>query len=223
MATGVFHTACPPAGGGAWFGSDDRVEDGLMTPMDASGGEGSTWSRLMALAQRGDGASYVRLLRDITPLLRRVARRRWPAAGADAIEDVVQDVLLSLHAVRHTYTPGRPFEPWLMSILRHRLADSVRKSVRHSAREIAVDNLEDIAPAVPVAEHEDWRPDHHALHRAISDLPPAQRQAIELLKMKEMSLKEAAVETGMSIAALKVATHRAVKSLRAVFGKDRGR
>lgn len=220
MTTSVFQTACPPAGGGAWFGSDHRVEDGVMTPTDVSGGEDSAWSRLMAAAQRGDGASYVQLLRDITPLLRRVARRRWPGAGADAIEDVVQDVLLSLHAVRHTYSPGRPFEPWLMSILRHRLADSVRRSVRHSAREVAVDNLEDIAPAVPVPEQEDWRPDHDALHRAISDLPPAQRRAVELLKMKELSLKEAAVETGMSITALKVATHRAVKSLRAMLGRD---
>jgi RNA polymerase sigma-70 factor (ECF subfamily) len=41
-----------------------------------------------------------------------------------------------------------------------------------------------------------------------------QRQAIRLLKLKEMSLKEAATASGMSIASLKVATHRALKSLR---------
>jgi len=220
MATSAFQAACPPPGGAAWFGGDHSIEDGVMTPTDANGVEDSAWSRLMAAAQRGDGASYVQLLRDITPLLRRATRRRWPGAGADAIEDVVQDVLLSLHAVRHTYTPGRPFEPWLMSILRHRLADSVRRSVRHSAREVAVDNLEDIVSEASANPREDWLPDHDALHRAISDLPPAQRRAVELLKMKELSLKEAAVETGMSIAALKVATHRALKSLRATLGRD---
>ena len=35
-----------------------------------------------------------------------------------------------------------------------------------------------------------------------------------MLKLKEMSLKEAAAATGMSIAALKVATHRAIRALR---------
>jgi len=48
-------------------------------------------------------------------------------------------------------------------------------------------------------------------------LPPGQRQALELLKLKEMSLKEASAATGLSITALKVATHRALKSLRLVM------
>jgi DNA-directed RNA polymerase specialized sigma24 family protein len=52
---------------------------------------------------------------------------------------------------------------------------------------------------------------------AIDDLPPAQRQAIEMLKLKEMSLKEAAAASGMSIAALKVATCRALKNLRSLL------
>ena len=45
-------------------------------------------------------------------------------------------------------------------------------------------------------------------------------QAIELLKLREMSLKEAAATTGMSIAALKVATHRALKALRKLLAGD---
>ncbi|WP_365970273.1 sigma factor-like helix-turn-helix DNA-binding protein [Mesorhizobium sp.] len=48
----------------------------------------------------------------------------------------------------------------------------------------------------------------------IKGLPTGQRQAIELLKLREMSLKEAASFTGMSIAALKVATHRGMTALR---------
>ena len=53
-----------------------------------------------------------------------------------------------------------------------------------------------------------------ALHEAIENLPPDQRQAIKLLKLKEMSLKEAARASGRSVAALKVATHRAIANLR---------
>ena len=49
------------------------------------------WSRLMAAAQDGDRAAYERLLREITPLLRRVAARRLYQVAAADVEDVVQD------------------------------------------------------------------------------------------------------------------------------------
>ena len=52
------------------------------------------------------------------------------------------------------------------------------------------------------------------MREAIGVLPPGQRQAVELLKLKELSLKEAAAMTGMSVAALKVASHRGIKRLR---------
>jgi RNA polymerase sigma-70 factor (ECF subfamily) len=38
-----------------------------------------------------------------------------------------------------------------------------------------------------------------------------------MLKLEEMSLKEAAAASGVSIAALKVATHRGLKNLRKIF------
>jgi RNA polymerase sigma-70 factor (ECF subfamily) len=56
--------------------------------------------------------------------------------------------------------------------------------------------------------------DEAALGQAIEQLPPDQRQTITMLKLNEMSLKEAAAASGRSIPALKVATHRAIKSLR---------
>jgi RNA polymerase sigma-70 factor (ECF subfamily) len=44
-----------------------------------------------------------------------------------------------------------------------------------------------------------------------------------MVKLEEMSLKEAAATSGMSVAALKVATHRGLKNLRKIFGKKDGR
>jgi RNA polymerase sigma-70 factor (ECF subfamily) len=60
--------------------------------------------------------------------------------------------------------------------------------------------------------------DVEALEHAIRALPAGQRQAIELLKLREMSLKEASAATGTSVSALKVATHRAMLSLRRILG-----
>ena len=65
--------------------------------------------------------------------------------------------------------------------------------------------------------------DPDALAQAIQALPPGQRQAVELLKLRELSLKEASALTGLSIGALKLATHRAVASLRRTLrGIDEG-
>ena len=49
-----------------------------------------------------------------------------------------------------------------------------------------------------------------ALREAMCALPPGQREAIELIKLRGLSIKEAAAATGSTVGALKVATHRAV-------------
>ncbi len=42
-----------------------------------------------------------------------------PAGGV--ITDAVQDVLLTVHMVRHAYDPSRPFGPWLLAIANRRI------------------------------------------------------------------------------------------------------
>jgi RNA polymerase sigma-70 factor (ECF subfamily) len=55
------------------------------------------------------------------------------------------------------------------------------------------------------------------VEQLLQQLPPRQRQALEALKLKGLSLKEAAAVSGQSVGALKVNTHRAIKALRALF------
>ncbi len=59
--------------------------------------------------------------------------------------------------------------------------------------------------------------DTEALRAVVRALPRSQREAIELLKLRELSLKEAAAATGMTVGALKVATHRAMAALKRVL------
>jgi RNA polymerase sigma-70 factor (ECF subfamily) len=178
------------------------------------------WSLLMARAQDGDRHAYRALLVDMTPYLRALATRCFKDPGD--IEDAVQDILLSLHAIRHTYDPSRPFGPWLVAVANRRIIDRLRRHMRARSREIeltAAHETFSTHPANLPLQNDIASVDEAALHRAIEQLPPDQRQAIRLLKLKEMSLKEAALATGRSVAALKVATHRAVKSLRKLLTK----
>jgi len=181
------------------------------SPIDALGD-------LMRAAQGGDGASYRELLREITPRIRQIIRRQRGFAGTAEVEDLVQDVLLSVHAVRATYDPSRAFLPWLFAIVRNRLADAARHYARRRAHETLVADLDvtfaDVATNTPDEAVEDLE----VLAQAIRGLPAGQRQAIELLKLREMSLKEASVVTGSSVSALKVASHRAMLSLRRILG-----
>jgi RNA polymerase sigma-70 factor (ECF subfamily) len=98
--------------------------------------------------------------------------------------------------------------------VRHRLADAGRRHVRQGAHEIAVDDLDVTFQTAVANSREETFGDSEALAQAIQALPSGQRQAVELLKLRELSLKEASALTGMSIGALKIATHRAIASLR---------
>lgn len=169
------------------------------------------WSILMARAQTGDRDAYRRLLEEIAPYLRTLAARRHRDPG-DA-EDAVQDILLTLHAIRHTYDPTRPFGPWLVAIANHRLVDRLRRQGRLRSRETVLLPEHETFPA-DQANLSATAADRRDLQGAVDKLPPVQRQAIRLLKLEERSLKEAAAMSGMTIASLKVATHRAIKSLR---------
>lgn len=195
---------------GSRTGGDERNLGSRVSEID--------WSILMARGQSGDSEAYIRLLTEISPYVRTLAARR--GLDASEIEDALQDVLLTVHAIRQTYDPMRPFGPWLTAIADRRLVDRLRRTGRRRARE---------SPLMP--EHETF-PDgaanideeisgQRALRAAVEKLPERQRQAIKLLKIREMSLKEAAMVSGMSIAALKVATHRALGSLRKMLS-DRG-
>lgn len=171
----------------------------------------SDWSALMGRAQDGDADAYRRLLGEIAPFLRALAARAH-RDSAD-VEDCVQDALLAVHAARHTYDPRRPFGPWLVAIANRRITDRLRRQGRVRAREIGLEEALESA-AAPQREPID-RP---ALSGAIASLPASQREAIVLLKLREMSLKEAAAMSGMTIPSLKVATHRAIRNLRKLMG-----
>lgn len=143
-------------------------------------------------------------------------RRSW---SEDAIEDVVQDVLLTVHRVRHTYEPGRPVKPWLAAIASRRSIDAMRKRGRVTRQEIhhpgAYETFAD-----PDANNPGAAAAAAAVEPMLAMLTPGQKEALELVKLREMSLVEASAASGQSIASLKVNIHRAMKKLRLHVDKD---
>ncbi len=179
-----------------------------------------TLEMLMQAAQAGNAQAYARLLKEITPRVHGMVRRQRQFLPAADIEDLVQDILISLHAVRATYDPGRPFIPWLIAITRNRLADGARRYARQKAHEVNVDEYPVTFSEEGTNTDSELYRDPEALKQAIQDLPPGQREAVEMLKLREMSLKEAAAASGTSVGALKVSVHRAMGALRKALSKE---
>ena len=176
-------------------------------------------SSLMASAQAGDRTSYAALLRECVPVIRSVAARRAPA---DRIDDVVQDVLLTLHNARHTYDPARSFTAWLAIIADRRAIDLMRRVVREHSREVhAPIQYEGHADphASPEASAEQIETAGQ-VRQAVKALPQRQREAVEHMMLSERSLKETAAITGQSEGSIKVSLHRALRALRVKIERE---
>lgn len=167
----------------------------------------------MAAAQMGDRLAYERLLADSVALIRSVARRQGVAI--DLLDDVVQETLITVHRVRHTYDPMRSYDAWLAAIASRRAIDALRSHGRRDRRESSDSEALESYPDSGDASTETERAQQaRYLREAIAELPPGQREAVEQLGLKEQSLAEAAEHTGRNTGALKVNLHRALKALR---------
>lgn len=179
------------------------------------------WSEMMAAAQKGDGKAYDALLRECLPIIRAVCRARLQSN--DELEDAVQDTLLTIHRVRHTYDLCRPFKPWVSAIAERRAIDRRRSSVGRAMSRADLGEADDLpANGASPESNASVREAAKALRAAIATLPEAQRTALSLSKLEGLSLMDASLRSGMSISALKGATHRAIATLRRRLGVSEG-
>lgn len=161
----------------------------------------------------GDDAAHRAFLTEAAGLLRAFFRNRLRGAPEDA-EDLVQETLVALHTRRDSYDPNYPLTAWMYAIARYRLIDFLRRA-KHRATS-SIDGLE-IGDADPEIDASDARRDVAAL---LGKLPEKQRRAIQLVKLEEKSVREAAEETGFSESDIKISIHRGLKTLMRLMGQE---
>lgn len=166
-------------------------------------------ARLKALMLRGlagEAQAHAALLSAMSGYLRGYFARRLGAGAAD-VEDLVQDTLLAIHLKRETYDPSLPFTPWAYALARYKLLDHFRRAgVRKS---IPLEDAGDL-----LAQE---NPEEGAVRRDVSKLlgalPGRQRRLLEDVKLKGLSMEEAAARAGMSEGAVKVSVHRGMQAM----------
>lgn len=163
------------------------------------------WRCLMVASQAGERHAYERLLGELDTWLRRYYARRLPHPAAD---DARQDALLAIHAARHTYTPSRPFGPWVATIARYKWIDHLRDATRFATLSLPDD--------VPIDDRSEAAISTVVVDDLLRRLKPAQALVIRLVKLRGVSIKTASSATGQSAALVKVNVHRGLKKMAAL-------
>lgn len=169
----------------------------------------ATLARLMALSQQGDKQAYAALLESCQRWLQRYYARRIPPSQLD---DLVQETLIAVHTKRASWDPARPFLPWLAAIARYRWVDHLRRLYRAEEHELHEECIGSDDEPELVARI--------SLQRLLNFLPPAQEQAIALVKIEGLTIAEAGAATGQSESLVKVNIHRGLKKLAAMIEKE---
>ena len=174
------------------------------------------WSAMMKAAMTGDEGVYRRLLEELGRRVRAMARAAFARArlGDADVEDAVQETLLAIHLKRHTWDPGQKLGPWVSAIARHKIIDAMR---RRGARR--AEPIEDFEAFLAAPEPED----PHALSDArklMETLNPRQRDIVQSISLDGQSIAATASRLGMTEVAVRVALHRALKSLGATWRRS---
>jgi len=160
------------------------------------------------LALDGDEKSYSDFLTEVSMILRKYLTKK--IFQSDDREDVLQEILLSIHKARHTFDCERPVKPWVMAIATYRINDYLRAHYKKKENEVtdfdSISNFfeQDVTNSGVASE----------LESIVNTLPEKQKKIVYMMKIEGYSVKEVAAAMGMSESAIKVSAHRSYKLLR---------
>jgi RNA polymerase sigma-70 factor (ECF subfamily) len=164
--------------------------------------------QLMIRYQQADREAASSLIELLSPRFHRFfAGQMGSRSEAD---DMLQDVWLRIHRVRHTYRPGEPVLPWMYAIAHRVRIDNHRRRHRLS-REVAVDVLPEPG-SEPGAQNR-----MPSFNELVRDLPENQREVLTMLKVDGLSIEEVARATSSTAGAVKQRVHRAYERLRSLL------
>lgn len=163
----------------------------------------------MRQALEGDKRAYADLLGETARLLRPYLSKRLN--NASEVDDLLQEILLSIHKARHTYDGRRPYRPWAYAIAKFRLHDYLRMHYADRLRLAA-----DLSEAENDLRGDVTEPplDYESISGEIRKLPKKQATILRMMHQEGYTAREVAEKIGMSESAVKVAAHRAYKVLR---------
>ncbi len=169
---------------------------------------------LMIKAQAGDKKAYRQVFEEITPIIRSFIAKR--INKPEDIDEITQEVLISVHRASQTYDSARPFKTWLYAIIKFRLSDYLRTVYRTAEK--GLDSFDEHDFQISNDDNtEDTFDDREMITKMLDELPEKQQNIIRMIKIEGFSIKETADKMDMTESAVKVASHRALEKLKANY------
>ncbi|MDR3391411.1 MAG: sigma-70 family RNA polymerase sigma factor [Sulfuriferula sp.] len=164
---------------------------------------------LMQQALAGDKRAYAELLRETARFVRPYLAKRLSIPGD--VDDLLQEILVSIHKARHTYDGKRPYKPWVFAIAHFRLQDYLRSYYADQLRDAT--ELSEVENSL--SEHvtnSDFT--YESIIGEVHQLPEKQATILEMMHQDGYTAKEVAAKIGMKESAVKVAAYRAYRILK---------
>jgi len=141
-----------------------------------------------------------------------------------AAEDVVQEVFLKLWRQPESYNPERgSLGPWLLSVTHNRAIDVLRRrKVRDEYQLPETLEFEDIVvdQGADPSDLASLNESAAAIRRALTQIPEAQRQAIEMAFFQGKTHAEISEELGEPLGTAKTRIRLGMRKLRALLEKE---
>ena len=190
---------------------------------------------LYALMERyvdGDKRAFAELHGRLKPRLRGFLFKL--VRDEATVDDLLQLTMLKAHLARERFElrhgdPDGAVQAWYFAIARNVAMDALRKKGRTSKRMSSAapgsdrDPLAEVADQAPSIEDAVTASEQEAeiverVRQAIEQLPPGQREVVEMHKLKGMSMAQVADRLKVREGAVRVRAHRAYKALARLLG-----
>ncbi len=206
--------------GAAAIGDVTRL--GLVARALEEPGQGASFAaaalqRDMVAYQAGSLDAFRAIYAALAPPLGRYLR--YLTRRADVADDLLQETFLQMHRSRASYDPARPVGAWAFAVARNVFLMHRRASARFAAVHESPGTLPEIA--VP-GDMEHWAT-RDRVQRALDHLDPTQAEPLLLHHVWGFSFEEIAGMTGLSAAAARARSSRAMTVLRDALSDERER
>ncbi len=168
---------------------------------------------------KGDGQAFAKLMHAYRkPVYSFLVRYGLDQTQRD---DVFQEAFLKIHKAAHTYQSNKPLSPWIFTIVVNTVRNIQRKGQPLTLCIEEAAAVEDEAPSpensAQLAETVGW------LEQAMTELPPAQAEALTLSTVKGMKIKEIGAVLGLPLNTIKTQLRRARQNLLTSFQQQQTR
>jgi RNA polymerase sigma-70 factor (ECF subfamily) len=166
---------------------------------------------LVVRSQLDDAAAFEELLKAYGPRLSQFTRKMMQSAP-HVVEDLNQDIWLSIYRGLPGLLDASKFRPWAFRIARDRVYREFRR------RKLPVEPLQE-------AEHDtacevEEPIDREDLHRALDVLSAEHREVLVLRFFEEMDYEEIAQITGSTLGTVRSRLHYGKRALKALLEKS---